>query len=235
MGFPSTHWTVILGARDQTGTQAEDALASLCATYWYPLYAYIRRRGAGPQEAEDLTQGFFCHFLERQTLSRVHPAAGKFRSFLLGCLKKFLGKEWERARAQRRGGGCQPVALDGEEAEMRCAAELADSLTPDALFERRWAITVLEQTMAAMRQEYSAGEKRALFEDLQGFLFAGREDASRAELAARRGVSVGAIDVAIHRLKKRFGALLRNQVARTVSSEEEVDEEIRHLISVVSV
>jgi RNA polymerase sigma factor (sigma-70 family) len=234
MGFPSTHWTVILEARDGPGTQGQDALARLCTAYWYPLYAFIRRRGASPQDAEDLTQGFLCHFLERDALARVQPAAGKFRSFLLGCLKKYLSKERERAQAQKRGGACQWVPLDGEEAELRYARELADTATPEALFERRWAISVLEQTMAAMRQEYSTPEKRSLFEDLQRFLFAGREEASRSEVAAKRGVTTGAIDVAIHRLRQRFGALLREQVVRTVSSEAEVDEEIRYLRSLMS-
>jgi RNA polymerase sigma-70 factor (ECF subfamily) len=234
MGFHTTHWTVILEARDRDGTAAQEALASLCASYWYPLYAFIRHRGAGPQEAEDLTQEFFRHFLERNALARVQPAAGKFRSFLLACLKNFLGKARERANTQRRGGGRRLVPLEGAEAETRYSSEPADNVTPDVLFERRWAITVLERTMAALGNENSTGERRALFEDLQGFLPCGQEGPSRPELAAKRGVSVGAIDVAVHRLRQRFGALLREQVAQTVSSEAEVEEEIRYLISVLS-
>jgi RNA polymerase sigma factor (sigma-70 family) len=234
VGFPSTHWTVILQARDQSGAPGtEQALAKLCSLYWYPLYAYVRRRGATPEEAEDLTQEFFFHFLERNALARAEPAAGKFRSFLLGCLKNFLGKERERARAQRRGGGSQAVPLDGEEAELRYAAELADPVTPEVLFERRWAFAVLEQTMAALRREYDTPEKRQQLEALEGFLPGGKQSVTRAELAARRGVSVGAIDVAIHRLRQRFGALLREQVAQTVSSEAEIAEELRHLRSVL--
>lgn len=233
-GFPSTHWTVVLEARDQMGTQGEDAMASLCASYWYPLYAYIRRRGASPQEAEDLTQGFFCHILERHALTRMEPKTGKFRSFLLGCLKNFLGKQRDHARSQRRGGSRQLVALDNEEAEMRYALELADGDTPEVLFERRCAIAVLERTMAALRHEHATEERRRLFEDLQGFLPGGHASASRQELAAKRGLSVGSIDVAVHRLRRRFGALLREQVALTVGSETEVEEEIRYLISIVS-
>ena len=232
-GFHTTHWTVVLEARDQNGAQAAEALARLCSTYWYPLYAFIRRRGSSPEEAEDLTQGFFSHFLERKALARVQPAEGKFRSFLLACLKNFLGKERERAQAQRRGGGCRLASLDGEEAETRYAAELAHQLTPEVLFQRRWALAVLAQALKALRQEYCAAGKGALFEDLQGFLPGGVEGPSRQEIAAQRGVSAGSIDVAIHRLRQRFGARLREQVAETVSSEAEVDDEIRYLISSV--
>ena len=232
-GFHTTHWTLVLDARDKNGTAAQEALAGLCAAYWYPLYAFIRRRGANPHEAEDLTQGFFCQFLERNALAHVQPSAGKFRSFLLVCLKNYLAKERERAQAQRRGGGRPLVPLDSIEAETRYSSEPADHITPDVLFERRWAITILERTMATLRKEYSNEERRALFDDLQGFLPSGLEKASRQELAGKRGVSVGAIDVAIHRLRQRFGALLREQVAQTVSSEAEVEGEIRYLISVL--
>src|SRR5262245_37058147 len=162
----------------------------------------------------------------------VQPAAGKFRSFLLACLKNFLANERERAQAQRRGGGQFFVSLNGE-AETRYALEPADHLTPEAAFERRWAFAVLERTMTELRREHASEEKRRQFEELQGFLPGGDESVSRTELADRRGVSVGAIDVAIHRLRRHFGALLREQVAQTVSSEAEVEEEIRYLISVL--
>ena len=159
--------------------------------------------------------------------------AGKFRSFLLICLKNFLANERERAHSQRRGGGLPIISLDGVDLETRYSLEPTDQLTPDAIFERRWAFAILERTMAELRREYATGDKLQLFEELQGFLPNGEGTASRIDLAARRGVSVGAIDVAVHRLKKRFGALLRERVAETVSSEAEVDDEIRHLISVV--
>ena len=232
--FKTTHWTVILTAREKDGIAAREALASLCSTYWYPLYAFIRRQGSTPHEAEDLTQEFFFRFLERHSLGNVQPAAGKFRSFLLACLKNFLANERERAQAQRRGGGHAPVPLDSGDAETRYSLEPADTRTPDAVFERRWAFAVLERAMTELRCEIAGGEKRALFEELQGFLPGGQGSVSRAELAAKRSVSVGAIDVAIHRLRQRFGALLREQVAQTVSSKAEVEEEIRHLISVLS-
>ena len=197
------------------------------------LYAFIRRQGSSPHEAEDLTQEFFFRFLERNALGSVQPAAGKFRSFLLACLKNFLANERERAQAQRRGGGRPLVPLESGEAETRYSLEPADSRTPEAVFERRWAFAVLERTMTGLRREYALGGKSNLFEALEGFLPGGQGSVSRAELAAKRSVSVGAIDVAIHRLRQRFGALLREQVAQTVSSEAEVEEEIRHLISVI--
>ncbi len=233
MGFHTTHWTMILKARDDSDTAARESLASLCSIYWYPLYAFVRRQGSTSSEAEDLTQEFFFRFVERNALSRVQPAAGKFRSFLLACLKNFLANERERARAQRRGGGRTLVSLDGAEAETRYSLERADHLTPEMLYERRWAFAVLQRTMNELRRASGAEQKSDLFEQLQGFLPCGHGTESRADLAAKRGVSVGAIDVAVHRLRQRFGALLRAQVAETVSSEAEVDEEIRHLISVL--
>ena len=234
MGFHTTHWTVVLAAQDGDGTAASQALAELCSAYWYPLYAFVRRQGSNPHEAEDLTQEFFRRFLERRALENVRPEAGKFRSFLLACLKNFLANERLRAQTQRRGGGRQIIPLHTDDAETRYSLEPADNRTPEAIFERRWAFTVLERAMAQLRREYSSEEKRALFESLEGFLPGGKEGLSRVELAAKRGVSVGAIDVAVHRLRQRFGALLREQVARTVSSEVEVEEEIRYLISVLS-
>ncbi len=212
---------------------AREALATLCSRYWYPLYAFIRRQGSSPHEAEDLTQEFFCRFLERNSIQHVRPAAGKFRSFLLACLKNFLANERERAQAQRRGGGRPLIPLDGVKAKARYAAEPADQRTPEALFERRWALAVLERTLTELQREYTVAEKSDLFEALQGFLPGGQGNSSRAELAARRGISVGAIDVAIHRLRQRFGALLREQVAQTVSTDGEVDEEIRYLITLL--
>jgi RNA polymerase sigma-70 factor (ECF subfamily) len=233
LGFHTTHWTVVLAARADDGAAAQEALGRLCSDYWYPLYAFIRRQGSSPQEAEDLTQEFFRRFLERHALAGVRPAAGKFRSFLLVCLKNFLANERERARAQRRGGGVALLSLDTGEAESRYLVEPADDLTPDAIFERRWAIALLERTMTELRRNYSTGQKRPPFEELEGFLPGGHATSSRAELAARRGVSVGAIDVAVYRLRQQFGALLRKQVAQTVSSDAEIEEELRHLIAVL--
>ncbi len=231
--FHTTHWSVVLAAREQDGTIARNALASLCSTYWYPLYAFVRSRGLSPHDAEDLTQEFFFRLLHRNFLVNVSPANGKFRSFLLACLKHFLTNEWERARAQRRGGGHSPVSLASTEAETRFSLEPADQVTPEALFGKRWAFAVLEHPMKALRSEYAAKGKAESFDELSGFLPSGQGNESRAEVAARRGISVGAVDVAVHRLRQRFGALLREHVAQTVSSEDQVDEEIRYLMSVL--
>jgi len=232
-GFQTTHWSVVLAAGTGEGTKTREALARLCETYWYPLYAFIRRQGSSPHEAEDLTQEFFYRFLERNAVEKAQPSAGKFRSFLLVCLKHFMVNERAAASAQRRGGGLAAVPLETGESETRYLLEPVDNLTPEALFERRWAFAVLDATMAELRREYSAAGKGDLFQDLQGFLPNGRGTISRADLASKRGVSPGAIDVALHRLRHRFGALLRQQVACTVSSEAEIEDEIRYLISII--
>jgi DNA-directed RNA polymerase specialized sigma24 family protein len=234
--FHTTRWGVVREAGARDGTRTRNALASLCATYWYPLYVFIRRQGCSAHEAEDLTQEFFYRFLQGETVQKAQPSIGKFRSFLLSCLKKFLINERVAAGTQRRGGGeaplpLQPLTRDGE---TRYLIEPADTLTPEATFDRRWAFAVLDRTMADLRREYSAAGKRDVFEDLQGFLPNARSTLSRPELAAKRNISASAIDVAVHRLRQRFGALLRREVARTVSSDAEIDDEIRYLISVLS-
>ena len=232
-GFHTTHWTIVFAAKNETAS-AQEALASLCARYWYPIYAYIRRTGATPHEAEDLTQGFFCRLLQYDWLAKVHPAGGKFRSFLLACVKNFLANERDKVLAQRRGGGVRPLPLECEEAETRYMFEPADPTTPELLFERQWVFELLQQTVRTLREEYTASNRRELFEDLQGFLPGGEEKASRAQIAEKRGLSANALDVAIHRLRQHFGSLLRQRVAETVSSDSEVDAEIRHLMSVLS-
>jgi RNA polymerase sigma factor (sigma-70 family) len=232
--FHTTHWSVVTAARAGEGTAAAQALGKLCAIYWYPLYVFIRRKGAEPHAAEDLTQEFFLDFLQRHALHHVQPGNGRFRSFLLACLNNFLANQRERARAQRRGGGQVHLPLQTGDAETRYSLEPVDNVTPEVAFERRWAYTILEHTITELRREYSKAEKGWRFEDLEGFLPNGRGGFSRAELAAKRGVSVGAVDVAVHRLRQRFAEVLRQQVASTVSSEAEVREEIRHLISILS-
>lgn len=233
MVFQTTHWSVVMAAREQDATVGREALAQLCSGYWYPLYAFVRGQGFSSEDAEDLTQEFFRRFLEKNSLVNVSPAGGKFRSFLLACLKHFLINERERAHAQRRGGGQVLIPLDAGEAETRFSLEPVDHSTPDILFEKRWAFAVLDQTIQALAAEYGAKNKKETFDDLRDFLPGGQSGVSRAELAARRGISVGAVDVAVHRLRQRFGALLREQVARTVSSEAEVDEELHYLMSVL--
>jgi RNA polymerase sigma-70 factor (ECF subfamily) len=234
MTFNTTHWSAVLTARDQSGnTTGREALASLCATYWYPLYAFIRRYGFGPHEAEDLTQEFFYRFLEHDSLRNVTPAAGKFRSFLLACLKHFLANERERAHAQRRGGGRAAIPLDTQAAETQYVLEVTESVAPEVLFDRHWAFSVLEHVLDRLEREYQRRGKATVFEALRASLPGREVNASRSELAARLRMSAGTLDVAIHRLRQRFGALLREEVAQTVSSEAEVEEELHYLISVL--
>jgi RNA polymerase sigma factor (sigma-70 family) len=233
-GFQTTLWMVVMAAKGGEGTAAQEALASLCATYWYPLYAYVRRQGFSPHEAEDVTQEFFYRFLQRNPLINVHPDAGRFRSFLLTCLKNFLANEHERAQSQRRAGRHTVISLDSLDAETRYSMEPVDNRSPESVYERGWAFAVLERTMAELERECIRDEKAERFNELQGFLPGCCETISRAELAAKLGVSTGVITMAIYRLRQRFGALLREQVAQTVPSEAEVEEEIRYLISIIS-
>lgn len=233
IGFHTTHWTMVLSAKGASLSD-NDALANLCSSYWYPIYAFLRRNGSTPHEAEDLTQEFFARILQRDWLSNVHPARGKFRSFLLACVKNFLANERDKGLAQRRGGGRLPIPLETEDAETRYVIEPPDPITPEMLFERRWVFELLERTLEALREDYAQTNRLDWFEELQGFLPGGRETLSRAEIAEKRGVGPNAIDVAIHRLRQRFGTLLRQKIAETVSSEAEVNEEIRHLMCILS-
>ncbi len=231
-GFHTTHWSVIMTAREAAEGSSE-AVAALYSRYWYPIYAYIRRTGASSHQAEDLAQDFFCKVLQRDWLANVHPVNGRFRSFLLTCVKNFLANERDKSLAAKRGGGYCIVSFHREEAETRYSLEPADPVTPEVLFERRWVYELLDQTLRALRFEYEQTKRLDLFEDLQSFLPGGKDGISRADLAQKRGLTTNAVDVAIHRMRQRFGLLLRNKVAETVSSESEVDEELRHLISVL--
>jgi len=231
--FTTTEWTVVRQAADDGSAGAREAWARLCQTYWPPLYAFIRRQGHDPEEAQDLTQEFFYRFLQADPLSKVSSTTGKFRSFLLACLKHFLADARDRARSQRRGGGRPAISLDSGATELRYALEPTDDVTPEVLFDRHWAFMVVERALDALRQEYARRAGGLAFEELEGFLPRGRGSASRVELAAKHGMSLNAVDVAIHRVKQRFGALLRQQIAQTVCTEAEVEEEIRYLISVL--
>ena len=232
--FRTTHWSAVLAARDKTSSQADHALAELCQTYWYPLYAYIRRRGNCPAEAEDLTQGFFARLLEKDYIADVTPGTGRFRSFLLASLKHFLANEWDRAQTQKRGGGKAIFSLDTDDPEARYRAEPVEHITPETLFEQRWALTVLQSVLVRLREEFVATEKTELFDELKVFLSADQPGATYAEIAARSGLKEGAIKVAVHRLRRRYGELLRTEISHTVSDPCEVEDEVRHLISVLS-
>jgi RNA polymerase sigma-70 factor (ECF subfamily) len=232
--FRTTHWSAVLAARDKSSPQAEAALAELCQTYWYPLYAYIRRRGNNPNDAEDLTQGFFARLLEKNYIGDVKPGVGRFRSFLLASLKHFLANEWDRAQTSKRGGGKVIVSLDEADAEARYQFEPVENVTLETLYEQRWALTVLERVLARLRTEFVATEKAELFDRLKIFLSTDQPDCSYAEIATRTGLKEGTVKVAVHRLRRRYGELLRAEIGNTVNDPHEVEDEVRHLISVLS-
>jgi RNA polymerase sigma-70 factor (ECF subfamily) len=231
--FATTHWSVVVSAADTSAPGGQAALEELCRTYWYPLYAYVRRQGHCPEDAQDLTQEFFYNFLRRESLTNLSPLAGKFRSYLLASLKHFLSNRRRDGQTQRRGAGIQVISLDASAADDQFLIDAADNVTPEVLFERRWAFTVLDQAIEELRREYARRANSEMFDDLRGFLTCSDGTLSRAKLAEKHGISAGAIDVAIHRLRQRFGTLLREQIVRTVSSPNEVEEELRHLISIL--
>jgi RNA polymerase sigma factor (sigma-70 family) len=229
--FPTTLWTVVLHAGQDEPAQAQVALAQLCEGYWYPLYSFIRRRGYSPHDAQDLTQAFFAHLLEKRGLGRVDPEQGRFRTFLLASLKNFLANDWDKANALKRGGGQTILSLHQESAESRYQLEPSHNLTPERNFDRQWALSLLDQVLAALRDEYHGEGKAALFEEVKAALIgqAGRY----AEMAARLGQSEGSIKVAVHRLRSRYRELLRSRIAETVG-ESDVEDELRHLLAVLS-
>jgi RNA polymerase sigma-70 factor (ECF subfamily) len=226
--FRTTRWTVVLAASGSDQPQARDAMATLCRVYWYPLYAFVRSRGSPPEEAEDLTQGFFAHLLEKDALRQVDPSKGRFRSFLLASFRNFLTDEWTKQRAEKRGGGIAPLSLDADAAEDRFALEPAHGLTPERIFERQWALTVIEQALARLQERYVRSGKRDHFEALKVFL-SERRPVPQVDVARRLGLSELAVKVAIHRLRKRFHDALREEIAQTVATEQDVDRELRSL------
>lgn len=232
--FATTHWSVVqLAARNDT-TRAQRALSDLCGGYWYPLYAYVRRQGFSPEDAQDLTQEFFAKFLSKNNLAELSPDQGKFRSFLIACLKNFLANEWDKARAAKRGSGQRVISFDESEAEQRYKLEPAHELSADKLFERRWALTLLDTVLAKLRAEFQGEGKESVFEKLKPCLAGSRESQPYSELANELNMTVGAVKVAVHRFRQRYRELLRREIASTVSNAAEVDEEIRYLFSVLS-
>ncbi|HUI05598.1 MAG TPA: RNA polymerase sigma factor [Verrucomicrobiae bacterium] len=222
--FAATRWTIVLAAGHGTSPQAGRALEELCRTYWYPLYAYVRRRGYESHEAEDLTQEFFARLLAKKYLADVDREKGRFRSFLLASLKHFLANEWDRAHAQKRGGGQTLVSLD---AETRYQREPVDEASADKLLDRAWAVALLDQVLARLEMESEPKQ----FAALKAFLTVGQDAIPYAEVAGKLGTTEGAVKVAVHRLRKRYRALLREEIAHTVASPAEIDDEIRHLFA----
>ena len=232
--FVTTRWTVVLSAQDKDAPQSSEALESLCRIYWHPLYAYARRLGHAPADAQDLTQEFFARLLEKQWLAAADREKGRFRTFLLVALKRFLANEWDRAHRQKRGGYATHLPLDTAVAEARYLTDLAKKLPADRVYERRWALTLLEQTMNRLRAEFSQAGKAAEFERLKVFLTADKSAIACADVARELGMSEGAARVAAHRLRRRFREVFREEVAHTVASAEDVDEEFRHLLEALA-
>lgn len=229
--FLTTHWSVVLAARDPDSPKSTEALEALCCTYWFPLYAFVRRQGSNPHDAQDLTQEFFARVLEKGYLHSAKQEKGRFRTFLLVALKRFLANEWDRQQAQKRGGGKLIVPIDPELAESRFLAGPATELQPDLLFDRQWALTLLERTMTRLRQEYVSTGRAKLFELLRGCLAKDESALPYSEIAARLNLSEPAVKMAVQRLRARYRELLRAEIADTVAGPEEVEEEIRHLFS----
>jgi RNA polymerase sigma-70 factor (ECF subfamily) len=231
--FATTHWSVVLSAGQRASPQAVEALEVLCRNYWYPLYACVRRRGYSVEDAQDLTQGFFAQLLARDYLARADPQRSRFRSFLLSGLKRFLCDEWDKSRRLKRGGGQTVISLDAAAAEHRYQLEPADQLTPERVFERSWATTLLERAADRLRAEYVAGGKSGLYEHLTEFRLDAADQRAYAEVAAQLGLSDSALKSAIHRLRQRHLQLVREEIAQTVANPAEVDEEIRYLLGVI--
>jgi RNA polymerase sigma factor (sigma-70 family) len=230
--FRTTHWSVVLAAGQREPARKQEALGALYRAYAHPIYGYVRRRGHDAHKAQDLMQDFFMHLLEKDVFTGLTREGGKFRSFLLTVLKRFLASDWTRSQAQKRGGGCELVSLDAEIAENRYRIEPADPASPDAAFERSWANTLLERVMNRLETEYKQWRKAELFEHLRVFLCS-KKDAPHSELGARLGMSAGAVKTAVCRLRRRYREILREEIAETVATAEEVDEEIRYLITIL--
>jgi RNA polymerase sigma-70 factor (ECF subfamily) len=231
--FPSTHWSVVLAAGEGPATVAREALEKLCRIYWYPLYGFVRRQGRSPEDAQDLTQEFFARFLERESFKQADQDRGRFRTFMLSCLKHFLVSEWRKVNAAKRSGG--PVfSLDNTEAEQRYQTEASDQLSPDKVFEKRWAAALLDQVLRRLGESYASQGKQQLFEQLKLTIWGNKDTAPYAELAPQLGMSEGALKVAVHRLRQAYLEMLRSEVAQTLANPADVDDELRHLIQVMS-
>jgi RNA polymerase sigma factor (sigma-70 family) len=230
--FAATRWSIVIAAGDRrAATAARRAMGELARQYWFPLYAYLRRKGLAPPQAEDLVQGFFTRLLEKDALAAADRSRGKFRSFLLASLQNFLANEWDKAHAQKRGGTAAILAFDALDAETRYAAEPADEMTPERVFERRWALAVLDQVLTRLREEYAQRGQTAVFAALEAQVLVGGDTVSHRQIAAQLGLTEGAAKVAAHRLRQRFRQLLRDEISQTVSDHALVDEELRQLLA----
>ena len=228
--FATTEWSLVLAAGQSGSAGAEEALARLCSLYWYPVFAFVRRQGHPADAAQDLTQGFFARLIEKGDLSAADRSRGRFRSFLLTNCQYFLANERDRALALKRGGGRVPLSIDVAAAEARFEQALAHSETPERLYDRQWCLTLLEGVLEALRAEYAAADKGAVFDRLQEFLTGGKDAGTHADAARELGTSAGAVKVAVHRLRRRYREELRRRVADTVGSDQDVEDELQYLL-----
>ncbi len=232
--FVTTQWSMVLKAGQNNTTHARDTLAKLCQTYWYPLYAYARRRGQAPHDAQDLTQAFFARLLERNWVRDADEKRGRFRTFLLTAMSRFMADEWDKLRAQKRGGSVTHLPLQLETGETRYGHEPADNSTPEQCFERRWALTLLDTVLQRLRAEYEREGNAELFAALHATLAGNRDQQPYAELAAKLVMNEGAVKVAVHRLRKRYRQLLREEIGGTLMESGDIDEELHHLFAVLA-
>lgn len=226
--FCTTMWLVVQEAGQADSQRSSEALAQLCHAYWYPLYAFVRRQGYAPEQAQDLTQEFFRRLIEKKSIQAADPARGRFRSFLLSSLRNFLANEWERAQCQKRGGGAVSFSLDAVHAEEQYQLEPTDGRTPETIYDQRWAYALLERVMTRLREEFTESGKADRFELFSTFLL-DDNSGSQAEMASQLGITVSAVKSGIHRLRQRYGELLREEVGNTVSRPEDVEREIGEL------
>jgi RNA polymerase sigma factor (sigma-70 family) len=231
--FPKTRWSVVVAARQATSPESAAALEAICRAYWYPLYAYVRRYGHSAQDAEDMTQEFFCRLLEKKWLAAADPAKGRLRTFLIVALKGFMSKEWRRASAQRRGGAQAPLPFDTVFAESRYAAD-SNALAPDETFDQQWALTLLQLSVDRLRAEFEEAARPGDFELLKHCLTAERGALDYATVAQRLGMSEGAARVAVHRLRKRFREIYREEISQTLADGADLDAELRHLAAALA-
>jgi RNA polymerase sigma factor (sigma-70 family) len=232
VAFTTTHWSVVLEAQGESPA-AQEALEKLCRTYWRPIFAFLRREGLPPEEAEDITQGFFAQLLERRKFSALRKEKGRLRSFLLGALKYFVADEQRRAMAIKRGSGLRLIPLEELRAGERIDMEPSDPMTAEMIYERRWALTVLERVLSRLKDEYLAADNAALFDLLKELLPDEPGSPSQAEIAARLGMSENAVRQAFYRFRQRYQSLLREEIAHTVATPGDIEDELRHLIAVI--
>jgi len=232
--FATTHWSVVLAAGSPKSSHYQEALETLCRTYWFPVYVYLRRHGHTTHQAEDYVQGFFTYLLEKRGFGRLDPQCGKFRSFLLATLKHFLTDERDRAQAQKRGGGRRVLSLNFETAESHYAIEPTHHLSADKLFERHWALTVLNRTIGQLKAELASENKQSLFTLLKAYLTQEEDSIPYGDIATKLDMTKGAVKGAVYRLRKRYRELLYEEIAQTVATKDQVDQEICDLFAAVT-